>query len=309
MNCIEIIGNGIYLPKREVLNSEFNEKFKLDSDWIYKRTGIEKRYYVEKETIENMAVKASLEAIKNSKIDKENIDIIVVATTSTEKIMPGISFEIQKRLDIKKCMCLDVLAGCSGYINAFDIVRKYIALGEAKTGLVIGVEEISKYLDYEDINTAILLGDGAGATIIQGTEEKKIYSQYIESIAQDGDILTCHNNEKLYMDGKKIYKYGITKTVENIEKLLEKTNEKLDNIKYIVPHQSNIRILENMAKRLNISFDKMYTNLKNVGNTFCASIPIALNEMYEKNLLKKGDKIILIGYGGGLNLGSILIEI
>ncbi len=178
-----------------------------------------------------------------------------------------------------------------------------------KSGLVIGVEQISKYLDYEDINTAIILGDGAGATIIGKTEDEKIYKQKIESIAQEGDFLTCHNYEKLYMDGKKIYKFGISKPVENIKKLLEQNNEDIKNIKYIVPHQSNIRILENMAKKLNIDMSKMYTNLKDVGNTFCASIPIALYEMYERNLLKEGDKIILLGYGGGLNLGSILIEI
>ncbi len=132
MNSIKILGNGIYLPKKKVLNEEYNRKFNLSEEWIEKRTGIQKRYYTNEETIDEMAVLASKDAIKNSNIDKEEIDIIVVSTTSSKKLMPGISYDVQKKLDIKKCICLDVLAGCSGYINAFDIVRKYIAIGEAK---------------------------------------------------------------------------------------------------------------------------------------------------------------------------------
>lgn len=309
MKTIEIISNGIYLPKQIINNDYLNNMFSLAEGWIYKRTGIKTRYWEDEKNITQMAVEATKDAIQKSKIDVQDIDCIIVCSTSTNKIMPGISFEIQKEFDIKKCMCLDLLAGCSGYANAFDIARKYIALGEVNCALIVGVEKLSDFLNMDDVDTAILLGDGAGATIIKACYEDKIYSQNIESIGQYSNLLTCTSNEKIYMDGKQIYKFGTTKTVDNIKQLLSSNNLTMNDIKYIIPHQSNIRILEAICKRLEISIDKMYINLENIGNTFCASIPIALNEMYNKNLLKPKDKVIIIGYGGGLNLGSILLEI
>lgn len=308
MKSIKILGNGIYLPKNKIENEFFNNRFNLEEKWIEKRTGIISRYWALDEDLEYMATQASIKAIENAKIPKEEIGMIIVATTSTNKIMPGISYLVQRNLEIKECICLDILAGCSGYINAFDIAQKYIESQNIKKALIIGAEILSKYIDESDINTAILLGDGAGATIVTNTENK-IYDSYIESIGQDGEILTCNNNEKIYMDGKRIYKFAVTKTVQNIEKILQDNNLKIEDIKYLIPHQSNIKILENIGKRLNISMDKIYVNLDTIGNTFCASIPIVLSEMYEKNLLKEKDKIILLGYGGGLNLGSILLEI
>ena len=186
--------------------------------------------------------------------------------------------------------------------------RKYIELDEIEQALVIGVEKLSKYIDKTDINTAILLGDGAGATLLGKAENKK-YAQNIESIGQDGDILTSKENEKIYMDGKKIYKFGTARVAKNINALLEKEKLDISEIKYIVPHQSNQRILTSMAEKIGANNEQMYMNIANVGNTFNASIPIALNEIVRNNLLKENDKIILVGYGGGLNLGSILIEI
>ena len=158
---------------------------------------------------------------------------MIVVTTSTDKLMPGISYIVQENLDIKNCMCFDILAGCSGYINAFDIARKYIIAEEIEYGLIVGVEKISKYIDDKDIGTKILLGDGAGATLIGKASKEKLYEKNIESFGQEGEILTCDNNSKLYMNGKEIYKFGITKTVENIQKLLEKSNSSIEDIKYI----------------------------------------------------------------------------
>lgn len=235
--------------------------------------------------------------------------MIIVASTSTDKLMPGISYIVQKELQIKKCMCMDILAGCNGYINAFDIARNYIALGKVNYALVVGCEVLSSYTNEFDFGTAIILSDGAGATLIGKTKEEKMYSSLIESEGQRGEILTCNSNEKIKMEGKAIYKYAVTDTVKNVRQLLQENNLTLDDIKYIVPHQSNMRIIQGIAQRLKISKEKIYTNIKETGNTFCASIPIALNEMFEKELLQKNDKIILLGYGGGLNLGSILIEI
>lgn len=309
MRTIEIVGNGVYLPKQSIDNNYLNNMFSLEEGWIYKRTGIKTRYWEDEKDITQMAVEAVKDAVNKSKIDVQDIDCIIVCSTSTTKIMPGISFEIQKEFNIKKCMCLDLLAGCSGYANAFDIARKYIVLGEVNCALIVGVEKLSDFIDMNDADTAILLGDGAGTTIIKSCNEDKMYSQNIESIGQYSNLLTCNANEKIHMDGKQIYKFGTTKTVDNIKQLLINNNLTIDDIKYIIPHQSNIRILEAICRRLETSIDKMYINLENIGNTFCASIPIALDEMYNKNLLKPKDKVIIIGYGGGLNLGSILLEI
>ena len=308
MNSIKILATGMYLPEIEIDNKYFNDKFNLEEDWIYKRTGIKKRYWTENEQTLSLAIKAVEDLQKNNNVDFSKIGLIIVASTNYEDAMPSISFEIQKKFNIEKCICMDILAGCSGYINSIDIARKYIELDEIEYALVIGVEKLSKYIDKNDINTAILLGDGAGATLIRKAENRR-YAQNIESIGQEGDILTSKENSKIYMDGKKIYKFGTARVAQNINKLLEKEGLDIADIKYIVPHQSNLRILNSMREKIGANESQMYINITNVGNTFNASIPIALNEMIRKNLLKKQDKIILVGYGGGLNLGSILIEI
>lgn len=313
MNSIKIIANGVYLPETEVNNDELNDRYKLSENWIFKRTGIQKRWYETILNIDEMAINSVKNLLENSsmsKIDISKIGAIIVATTSTKKIMPGISNQIQKFLGIEKCICIDILAGCSGYVNAFDLARKYICLGEVEYALVVGVEQLSNYLDKEDLNTTIILGDGAGATLIGKSNENKLYLQNIVSTSKNNEILTCDNyEEKISMNGKAIYKYATTQTVENIKQTLQMANLDIDKVKYIVPHQSNKRILDAIAQKLEISNDKIYSNIQEVGNTFCASIPIALNEMMSQSLIKSGDFVILLGYGGGLNLGSILIEI
>ena len=308
MNSIKILATGMYLPKEKIDNNYFNNKFNLEDNWIYQRTGIKTRYWSENEKIKDLAIKAVEDLIDKNNVDLAKIGLVVVASTNYEDTMPGVSFEIQKRFNIENCMCMDILAGCSGYINSIDIARKYIELEEVENALVIGVEKLSKYINKDDVNTAILLGDGAGATLIGKAEGKK-YAQNIESIGQEGDILTSKENAKIYMDGKKIYKFGTARVAKNINKLLEKEKLDISEIKYIVPHQSNLRILTSMAERIGANIEQMYINISDIGNTFNASIPIALNEIVRNNLLQENDKIILVGYGGGLNLGSILIEV
>lgn len=298
----------MYLPKQVIDNSYFNSLFNLDENWIYKRTGIEKRYWATEEKTSDLAIKAVENLISSNSINLNKVGLIIVASTNYEDSMPGISFNIQKKFEIENCMCLDILAGCSGYINAIDIARKYIELDEIEQALVIGVEKLSKYIDKTDINTAILLGDGAGATLI-GKATNKLYAKNIESIGKQGDILTCKENKPIYMDGKKIYKFATARVADNINSLLKNSGLDIKNIKYIIPHQSNLRILTSMAEKINATTEQMYINISDIGNTFNASIPIALDFVVKKELLKQNDKIILVGYGGGLNLGSILIEI
>lgn len=305
MSNLQIIASGKYIPNIKITNEELEEKYKVERNYILKRTGIKQRFYA-KEEIEKLAIKACERALKDI---KEKIDLIIVASISEKRLMPSISFEIQKYFDIKNCMCVDVLAGCAGFINAFDIAKLYMDSGKINTALVVGAEKLSEHIDKSDINTEILLADGAGAIVIKKSENRKLYDSYIESEGQKGEILTCSNDTKIYMDGKEIYKYAVTDTVKNINKLLEKNKINMEEIKYVIPHQSNRRILSSMATKLKLPKEKMYSNVEEYGNTFCASIPIVIDDMLKKGLLKENDKILLIGYGGGLNTGSILLEI
>lgn len=177
------------------------------------------------------------------------------------------------------------------------------------SALVIGVDKLSAFTNPEDINTGILLGDGAGAVLFGRAKEKKKYVSLIQAEGENNEILTCKTNERIQMNGTKVYKYAVTKTVENIKQLLEKAQESIEDITYIIPHQSNQKIMKAIASRLKMQEEKMYTNIEKIGNTFCASIPIVIDEMLKKELLKQGEKVILLGYGGGLNTGSILLEI
>ena len=318
MKNIEIKSTGSYLPKIEVNNQQLEKELKLEEGYIEKRTGIEKRYYAKNETIEEIAEKAVINLFEKLEVQNEldnlneivqQIGLIIVATTTPNYLMPGIANKIQKKLRIENAICLDILAGCSGYINALDIAKLYLITEKVEKALVIGVDKLSKYTKKEDVGTSIILSDGAGALLLSTTTKEKVYMSNIKAEIDENEILTCKVNEKIRMNGKEIYKYAVTNTVKNINELLDKSNEKLENIKYIVPHQSNSKIMKSMMSKLKIDESKMYMNIKDVGNTFCASIPIALNEMFEKKLLHEKDEIILIGYGGGLNTGSILLEI
>lgn len=304
MSNIKIISSGKYIPKIQITNKELEEKYSVEENYIFKMTGIKQRFYAE-EKIEELAINAAEKALDNI---KENIDLIIVASVSETNQMPSISYKIQKYFNIKNCMCIDILAGCAGFINAFDIAKMYIDTNKINTALVVGVEKLSNFIDKTDINTEILLSDGAGAIVVKKSQEPKLYYSYIESKGQKGDILTYTDNNKIYMNGKEIYKYAVTDTVKNINKLLDISNINIEELSYIIPHQSNKRILESISKKLNIKEDKMYFNVDKYGNTFCASIPIAIDDMIKLNKLKEKDKIILIGYGGGLNTGSILLE-
>ena len=311
MSNIQIVANGIYFPKKQIENNQLENTLNLEKGYIEKRTGIKKRYYAIGETIQDMALEAA-RTLFSSKKEKKDVDLIITATTSTDILMPGISNYVQKKLELSPCICLDILAGCGGYINAFDIAKVYMDSRNIKKALIIGVEKLSEIIDKEDIGTAIVLSDGAGATLIEKEESyayQKIYVSHIKAEEDKENILTYQSGKKIYMNGKEVYKYAVTKTVENIHELLEKADISLNDVKYIVAHQSNLKIMKAIASRLHIKMEKMYTNIQERGNTFCASIPVALHDMQKSGLLKAGDKIILLGYGGGLNTGSILMEI
>lgn len=310
MKSIKIIKTGAYIPEIKKENIEIEKELNLEDGYIKKRTGIETRYYLKSAQDEIDMAKGLVRSMLKG--EEKDIDLIITATTTPTYIMPGISNIIQKELGIKTCIAFDILAGCSGFINAIDVAKKYIEGSTAKKALVVGIEQLSKYVDKNDIGTSIILSDGAGAILIEGTAEEKKYCSKIETTIDEKEILKTYIKDgvfKLEMDGKEVYKYAVTETVKNINELLDKSQIDIDKIKYIIPHQSNLKIMKSIGNKLKIDNKKIFTNIENVGNTFCASIPIAIDEIFEKKLLKNGDKIILLGYGGGLNTGSILMEV
>ncbi len=313
MEFIKISKVESYFPEVMMENEKIEKNLNLEKGYIQKRTGIKTRYY-SNESQEEMAKKLVQKMFEKGDCEVKDIGLIIVSTTTPTQFMPGIANNVQKELGIETCISFDILAGCAGFINAIDIAQKYMTTTSIQKALVIGIEQISKFLNHQDVSTAIILADGVGGVVLEKTNQEKKYYAKIEATIDDKNILSTYVDEnkemQLEMKGKDVYKYAVTATIENIQNLLNETGETLDNIKYIVPHQSNLKIIKSIATRLGKEINKkMYTNIKHTGNTFCASIPIALEEMFRKGLLVEGDKIILLGYGGGLNTGSILIEI
>jgi len=308
MNSIKILATGSYLPKKKILNKELESKWNLEKGFIEKRSGIISRYYAEEETILDLAYQACLNCLSSSTVAKEEIDGIILASTTNTYSMPGLSFLLMKKLGLNNGFCLDISSGCNGFVNAFDLARTYILTGKMKKLLVVGVDLLSKVVSDDDYSLKMLLADGAGAILIGVSREEKEYHSQIESYVEGSDLLTYSYGENLKMDGIGIYKYAVNQTSILIQKMLLEQKIEIKDIVFVIPHQSNLKILDGIVKRLEIPKEKMYTNIQYTGNTFCASIPIALDEIEKKKLWKSGDKVILIGYGGGLNTGCILLE-
>ncbi|WP_036931752.1 beta-ketoacyl-ACP synthase III [Proteocatella sphenisci] len=320
---MSLISTGSYAPKFSLGNDHLTTLVDTSSEWIEKRTGIKKRNISAGENTSDLAYEAGKQAIENSNVNLEDIDLVLVATITPDHFTPSTASMVQGKLGIKNAVAFDISAGCTGFVYALGIASSMIKNGIAKNALVIGSEVLSKVLDYTDRNTCVIFGDGAGALVLTKDLNDKIKDIYLQ-----GEYDTAHNIQiqsvnvnnamhtsqdastlpKLSMNGGEVYKFALGALSELIEVILERNNLTNDDIKYIVPHQANFRIIETVAKKLGIDINKFYMNIENYGNTSSASIPIALAEMNNLGLLKKGDKIIIAGFGAGLTWGSILIE-
>lgn len=322
MNNVKLIGTGSYAPSKIVTNDDLSEIVDTSDEWISTRTGIKERRISTGEDTSQLASKAAMNAIKDSNINPLDIDLIIVATTSPDSFTPSTACLVQANIGADNATCFDLGAACSGFIFALNTAAQFIKSGSSKTALIIGAEVLSKILDWSDRTTCVLFGDGAGAAVLQAGDENSILSLYTGSEGKKAEFLRCPavrvNNpfseaevsEKsvVSMNGKEIFRFATKIIPKGIEEVLKDSKYTLEDIKYIVPHQANLRIIEFAAKKLGIETDRFYMNLQEYGNTSAASIPIALDEMAKKGLLKKGDKIILVGFGGGLTFGSVLIE-
>lgn len=322
MNNVRLIGTGSYAPSKVVTNFDLSEIVDTSDEWISTRTGIRERRISSGEDTSLLASKAALNAIKASNINPLDIDLIIVATTSPDSFTPSTACLVQANIGADNATCFDIGAACSGFIYALNTAVQFIKSGSSKTALVIGAEVLSKILDWSDRSTCVLFGDGAGAAILEASDENSILSIYTGSEGKKAEFLRCPavsvNNpftkgairavSNVSMNGKEIFRFATKVIPKGIEEVLKNSQYTFEDIKYIIPHQANMRIIEFVAKKLGIDCNKFYMNLDKYGNTSAASIPLALDEMVRRGLLNRGDKIILVGFGGGLTYGSVLIE-
>ncbi|MBC5628505.1 ketoacyl-ACP synthase III [Clostridium sp. NSJ-6] len=324
MKGVKIVGIGHYCPSNVVSNEYISSLVDTSDEWIAKRTGIKERRISDGESTVDLAVKASEEALKNSGYTTEDIDLIIVATTSPDRIMPSTACSVQERLGCINATAFDISAACSGFVYGLIIANSLLKTNEKFRALVIGAEVLSRIVDWKDRNTCVLFGDGAGAAVLESSDDYGIISTFFGSDGAKGvKALTSTNlslnnpfvkesdDEKRYieMEGREVFKFAVSVIPTIVNNLLEKSGEKIDNIKYIIPHQANSRIIDEASRRLGITSDRFYINLERYGNTSSASIPIALDEMIKRELIKKGDKVILAAFGGGLTWAGTLIEI
>ncbi|EPB8168427.1 beta-ketoacyl-ACP synthase III [Clostridium perfringens] len=324
MKNAKMIGFGLYTPKNLVENERLQEFLETSDEWIRTRTGIERRYISLDENTSDLAVEASKKALSQARLSAEEIDLIIVATVTPDNFTPSTACIVQDKLGAKNAWAFDINAACTGFIYALKLGRSLIRSGESNNALIIGAETLSKALNWEDRGSCVLFGDGAGATVLTSTEEDcGIKCVNVKSDGSKGDSLVIQglplnspfkdgrevSENYINMNGREIFKFATKVMEESIVEILEKENIKIEDIAAIIPHQANLRIIDYVVKRLGIPREKFITNLQNYGNTSGASIPIALCESIDEGNLKKGDNIIMVGFGGGLTWGAALIKL
>ncbi len=313
-----IIGTGMYVPERIVTNDELATMVDTNDEWIKQRVGISERRISTNEWTSEMAYKAALKALENANCTPEDLDYIITASVSAECVSPSTACMVQKLLGAT-CPALEVNAACSAFLFLLETAAGLFARKKAAKILVVGAERLSGILDWSDRGTCIIFGDGAGAAVLSNEE-----NGYLDSVVtvQGGDdvikipnhigcspFFTLENDTPyVHMQGQETFKYAVNAICKDITTLLTQNNLTLDDIRYIVPHQANKRIIDFAAKRLKTSEDKFYMNIERYGNTSSASIPIALDELNHSGNLKRGDYIILTAFGGGLANAACLIR-
>lgn len=320
-----ILGMGSSFPEKVLTNFDLEKMVDTSDEWISKRTGIsERRILEEKEQIFELGIKAAKRAIDDACIKPEEIDMIIASTSTPDYLSPSTSCLIQKGVGATNACAFDVNAACTGFIYALSTASQFIATGFCKYVLVVGCEGLSKVIDWEDRNTCVLFGDGSGAAVVGPVEED--YGILSACLGSDGGlshlitIPCCSLNDddikkrpreikrSVWLDGSEVFKFAVRIMVEATENVIRKAGLTLDQIKLVIPHQANIRIIDGASKRLGLSAERVFTNLHKYGNISSASIPVALEEAFKDGLIKKGDYIVLVGFGGGLTWGSILIK-
>ena len=314
-----IEGVGHYLPRRVVENCEFEKSLETNDAWIRSRTGIERRHFSsENETTSNMAIDAAKDALSNANCRIEDVDAIIVATSTPDLTFPSVATMVQNGLGMQHGFAFDVQAVCAGFVYALTTANSLIASGQINRALVIGSETFSKLMDWEDRSTCILFGDGAGAMLVAANSEanskRGILATSLHSDGQYKDILyvdggiSSQTTGYLRMNGKEVFRHAVEKLSETALKTLEKAELTTQDVDWVVPHQANKRILEGMSKRLRIPLERIIMTVNDHGNTSAASIPLAMSVALKKDLIKP-DHVVMVGaIGGGLAWGTAVIR-
>ncbi len=314
----KIIGTGSYVPDNVVTNDDMAKIVETSDEWITKRVGIKERHISVTDTTLDMGANAAFEALKDAGTDPKELDLIITATISSDTACPSLACLIQNRIEAQ-CMAFDISAACAGFLFALETAAGYIARGRAKKVLVVCADRMSKLLDWSDRSTCVIFGDGAAAVVLEATEggfydsviHTKGGNDVINIPARDGCSPFYKNEPQhpyLFMNGQATFKFAVNSIIHDVNELFEKTGFTKDDIDVVVPHQANKRIIDFAQPKTGIAREKWYVNIERFGNVSGASIPIALNEMNKKGLLKRGDKILFTAFGGGLSSASTIIE-
>lgn len=316
----KIISTGSYTPEHIVTNQDLAGIVDTSDEWIRSRTGIRERRIAVETGTSRMALEAAKRALEGSGIQPEDLDIIILATSSPDRNFPSGACEVQKAIGAVHAVAYDISAACSGFIFALNTIHSFFQAGIYKTGLVIGADTLSKLVDWTDRSTCVLFGDGAGAAVVTA-EETGIIHMVMGSDGTKGHVLDCVSRTtgnfltgtepqagSLTMDGQEVFKFAVKKVPECVLQLLKESGTDIEEIKYFVLHQANYRIVESVAKRLKMPMEKFPMNMERYGNTSGASVPILLDELNRAGILESGDKLVLAGFGAGLTWGATLLE-
>ena len=315
-----IIGTGSYVPEQIVTNDDLAKIVETSDEWIRSRTGIGERRIATLDSTSDMAARAGQAALEQAGVGAEEIDLILLGTSSPDHCFPNGACEVQARIGAVNAACFDTSAACTGYVFALNTAHAFISTGLYRTALVIGADVLSKLIDWSDRGTCVLFGDGAGATVVRA-DDRGILGMNMQSDGAKGGVLTCGSRSNgnfllgkkpelgyMAMDGQEVFKFAVKKVPECITKVLEDTHTSKDEIAHFVIHQANYRIIESIAKRMKVDIERFPVNMEHYGNTSGASVPLLLDEMNRAGKLKRGDKIVFAGFGGGLTWGATLLE-
>jgi len=307
-----IVGTGSYLPPRIITNSELENSLDTTDKWITSRTGIKERRIVEDQNTCDLALEASINALEMAELKASEIDLIILATTTPDKIFPATATTLQDRIGAS-CPAFDIQAVCAGFVFALTTAQQYIENGVAENILVVGSETMSKIVDWNDRSTAVLFGDGAGAVVVSmdnttGIKHAKLCSdgKYLSSLYVNNNGI--NETGTIEMMGNEVYRIAVNRLSDLAEETLKDCNMTSDDLSWMVPHQANIRIISAVAKRIKLPMSKVILTIEKHGNTSAASIPLALDIAVRDGRIKKGDNLLFEGIGGGFSWGSLLVE-
>ena len=317
-----VVGCGAFLPSKCVTNDDLTHIVDTSDAWIVQRTGIRYRYVVdEKETTADLATYSAQRALEHASLSPQEVDMIILATSTPNHTFPATATEVHRRLGLKNGMAFDIQAVCCGFLFALSVADNFLRVGQVKTALVIGAETFSRLLDWKDRNTCVLFGDGAGAVVLQAqktkglAKERGILSTHLQSNGDhynllwvDGGPSTTRTTGYLRMSGKELFRYAIKFLTESSQKALQANNLQPHDIDWFVPHQANLRLIKSIAHNLEIPFERVIVTVDQHGNTSSASIPLALNQGIADGRLKQGDLVLIGAIGGGLSWGSTIIR-